>query len=213
MSLRAMALLMLVLLWLPVHPVAAQLPKVDGVVAEALPSSLRINGLAVEVLQLRGPGLPALIEVTGRQWAAAAQAQGPWQQVSHLSAQTSEVLQWRPTADGFEALYSRLALNQAPRLDSTFGLQLPALCNPTGQLDIGSTEVPVVQLTAQCGGRRAPLQALLSAAATRSGWQPSVIGQSQRLWSRAGQTLQLDLIETPTGVALVALQMGRRVRP
>ena len=213
MSLRCLGLLMLALLGLTVRPVAAQLPDVDGVVRESLPSTLRINGLAVEVLQLRGPAIAQLIQLTVRQWTAVPQVQGPWQQVSHHTAQVSEVLQWRPAVDGFDALYSRLVLDQVPRVPAALGLQLPALCTPTGQLEIGTADAPALQLTAHCGGRRALLQPVLAAAAMRGGWQSVVGGQPQRLWRRAGQTLQLDLLDTPSGIALVALQLGRPVAP
>lgn len=204
-----MSLKITTLMLLCAGPAVAQLPSAAGVHVEVLPVTLRINGLAVQVTQLRGPGVPALVQATASHWAAAPQTQGPWQQVSRQLATASEVLQWRSTAEGIEALYSRLPLTQVPRITSRLALQLPALCRQLSQIDLGTYAQPVLQVTAQCGGSRAALQSLLPEAALRGGWRAVVAGELPRQWSRPGQTLQMDLVNTASGIALVVLQVGR----
>jgi hypothetical protein len=213
MSLKTVALPTVVLMLLAAHPAAAQLPPVDGVFAEPLPTGLRINGLAVQVTHLRGPRIAELVRLTAQQWRAAPQHQGPWQQLSRQSMNSSEVLQWRAAPAGLEAIYSRQPLRQAPQPVATLDLQLPALCNAVSHLQLGAADQPAIELTAQCRGTRPLLQRLLTETVERGGWQPVALGSEPQLWSKPGQTLRMDLIDTPQGLALVALQLGRRGSP
>ncbi len=211
MSLRAAATGLLVALW-PVE-VPAQLPPYPNVISEELPSSLRINGLSVEITHLSGTGVPGLVRTLAQRWRVAAMAQGDWLQLAHQSNGWSEVLQWRPESASTEALYSRLRVDQSPGPPATLSLQLPAVCQSRSYLQLGSTAQPVLQLTARCEGSLNLVQSLLLQAAKRSGWRVADGAAPPRLWTRSGLALQLDVLQSPQGVVVVALQHGRALQP
>ena len=211
MSLRAAATGLLVASW-PVA-VPAQVPSYPNVVSEPLPASLRINGLSVEITHLSGTGVPGLIRNFAQRWQVTAVAQGDWLQLAHQANGWSEVLQWRPTSASTEALYSRLRVDQSPGPAATLALQLPAVCQSGNHLQLGSAAQPVLQLTASCQGSRDLVQSLLQQAATRSGWRVADSTALPRLWTRSGMALQLDVLQSPQGVVVVALQHGRALQP
>ena len=211
MSLRAAVTGLLVASW-PVA-VPAQLPPYPNVVSEPMPSSLRINGLSVEITHLSGTGVPELVRHMAQRWRVAAMAQGDWLQLAHQSNGWSEVLQWRPESASTEALYSRLRVDQSPGPAATLALQLPAVCQSRNLLQVGSTAKPVLQLTARCQGDLNLVQSLLQQAAKRSGWRIADSTVPPRLWTRNGMALQLDVLQSPQGVVLVALQHGRALQP
>jgi len=211
MSLKATFTGLFFALWPMAVP--AQLPPYPNVVSEHLPSSLRINGLSVEIIHLSGSGVPALIRNMAQRWRVTAVPQGDWLQLAQQSDGWSEVLQWRAASESTDALYSRLRMDQSPRPAATLALQLPAVCQSSNQLDLGSTAHPVLHLTARCQGSRNLVQSLVLQAVRRSGWREAGSAAEPRLWTRSGVALQLDVLESPQGVVLVALQRGRQLQP
>ena len=211
MSLKAAFTGLLFALWSRAVP--AQLPPHPNVASEHLPSSLRINGLSVQITHLSGSGVPALIRNMAQRWRVTAVPQGDWLQLAHQANGWSEVLQWRPESASTEALYSRLRIDQSPGPAATVALQLPAVCQSGNLLQVGSTAQPVLQLTARCQGDLNLVQSLLQQAATRSGWRIADGTVPPRLWTRSGMALQLDVLQSPQGVVLVALQHGRALQP
>ncbi len=171
-----------------------------GVVAEPLPAGLRINGVAVQVTRLQGPGLPAYIAGLQSHWQAQGTVRqlGPWRLVSRQQGAVSEVIQWRSTLTGTEALWSRLDLRLPTGTGIGLSLRLPAACRVVSQLELGGRQSPVRQLTARCGLRADTLSAWLHRAAIAAGWENQNKPGARTLQLQRGPLrLRLSVIEQP----------------
>ena len=191
---------LLVLLSLGIHS-----PRSDagtelapGVVADAFPGGLRINGVAVEVTRLAGPGVPAFIDDLRARWPVVApvRREGPWRLVSRQQGSISEVLQWRATATGSEALWSRLDLSQPKYAAAALSVPLPGVCRIASQLELGERHSPVRHVTARCGVRADTLVARLHRAAVAAGWDSQLTTRSRTLQLQRGKTrIQLAAVD------------------
>lgn len=178
-----------------------------GVLAENLPGGLRINGVAVQVTRLTGQGVPAFIHELQSRWQVldGIRREGPWQVVSRQGGSTSEVLQWRSTVMGHEALWSRLDLRQSPRSATALSFPLPVGCRIANQLELGEAQSPVRHLTARCGVRADTLSGRLHQAAVTSGWQVQHTAATRTLLLQRGQTrVQLSVVDEAEPGALPA---------
>lgn len=194
-------------------PAAADLPTVPGVTAQRLPTVIRVNGVAIEVQRFEGASVPALAVATERQWGVSAQRQGSWWQLARVQGAWSEVLQWRQSGANHEALYSRLLLTRGISTPPRRVLALPAGCGDEQQLDIGDAYQPVLQLTARCSGSPLALRAAMQRAASRAGWQPIAATGSTLHWTRPGWQLQVQVLPTTQGLALLAMQWRVGISP
>ena len=189
-----------VLLWLGIHSPGsvAGTELAAGVVADALPGGLRINGVAVEVTRLAGPGVPAFIGDLQARWHVAGKErrEGPWQLLSRQQASISEVLQWRTTATGTEAWWSRLDLSQPKQAAAALSVPLPGVCRIASQLELGERHSPVRHVTARCGVRADTLVARLHRAAVAAGWDSQLTTRSRTLQLQRGKTrIQLAAVD------------------
>lgn len=187
-------------------PAVADLPAVPGASAQHLPTTLQVNGVAIHVQRFEGAAVPALALATQREWGVGAHRQGNWWQLARVQGEVSEVLQWRQSTAGHEALYSRLLLTQGKREVGQIALSLPAACGDDRRLDIGDARQPVLQLTARCSGSPAALREAVQRAAGRAGWQAVAADGPSLHWARSGWQLQVQLVPTAQGLALLAMQ-------
>jgi hypothetical protein len=153
---------------------------------------MQINGVAVVVDRLSGPGLPQYLRELEAHWREDASQQlqwqqaGSWQVLGHARGGEWEVLQRRDGPRGAEALLSRVRLDRAPSVAITPGLSLPPACRQQSAVELDAQESPARQLSLLCQGSGDAVARRIRTWSATQGWSATGPDQGPVIALRRG---------------------------
>lgn len=147
-----------------------------AVTIQAMPDPIAVDGVAFTVQRVTGRDVPLLVRRVETAWQAQGSElrqlrQGEWTLLSRLTSGDLELVQWRPTTDGAELLWSRLdPAAPAQRMPET-RVRLPAGCTWGRSVSGSSGRQRYLQRSAHCARSASSLSVLMQESLRAQGWE------------------------------------------